>query len=153
MEEFTLQFLNLYGCQFVIRLSLAAEWIGVCNFSWLLYDIVSRLACKKVRRIQKTLDTIQSTENLNDPPLSPHEANRGPDFDTGLNTKKELNWFDYLKYCWSTIVTLGSVAIVIYGISIQAYVLPVPIAVAYIMVLVLLTNLYYLEGIYYNFKS
>jgi hypothetical protein len=78
--------------------------------------------------------------------MSPHTANRGENYDTGLGPKP-LNWFDYLKYIWSTVVTLGSVAIVIYGISIQAYVLPVPPAAAYVMALVLLTILYYLEGL------
>jgi hypothetical protein len=48
VEEFTLQFMNLYGCEFVIRLSLSAEWIGVCNFSWLLYGTASRFCCQKV---------------------------------------------------------------------------------------------------------
>jgi hypothetical protein len=33
VEEFTYQFLNLYDCEFVIRLSLFAEWIGICNVS------------------------------------------------------------------------------------------------------------------------
>jgi hypothetical protein len=45
VEEFTLQFLNLYGCEFIIRLSLFTEWMGICNFSWLLYGIVSRVIC------------------------------------------------------------------------------------------------------------
>lgn len=36
VEEFTIQFLNMYGCEFVVRLSLAAEYIGICHFSWLL---------------------------------------------------------------------------------------------------------------------
>ena len=37
VEEFTLQFLNLPGCEFVIYLCLGAEFIGVCSFSWLLF--------------------------------------------------------------------------------------------------------------------
>jgi len=45
VEEYTLQFLNLYGCEFVIRLSLATEWCGICNFSWLLYHMSSMLCC------------------------------------------------------------------------------------------------------------
>jgi hypothetical protein len=51
VEEFTVQFLNVYGCEFVIRLSLAAEWIGVCHFSWLLYYGAAALMCSKVRRV------------------------------------------------------------------------------------------------------
>jgi hypothetical protein len=42
VEEYTIQFLNLYGCEFVIQLSLWTEYIGVCNFSWLLYHLSSR---------------------------------------------------------------------------------------------------------------
>ncbi|KAJ1438290.1 silicon transporter-domain-containing protein [Ochromonadaceae sp. CCMP2298] len=148
VEEFTLQFMNIYGCEFVIRLSLFAEWIGICNFSWLLYGVVSRIACKKVRRIQKTLDAdnLRSTDDLNEP-TSPHTANRGPDFDTGLTRKEPLTLFDYAKYIWSTAVTLGSVVVVLYGISIEAYVLPIPAGAAYIVALILLTTLYYLEGL------
>ena len=52
VEEFTLQFLNFYGCEFVIRLSLGAEWIGICNFSWLLYGTASRVFCSSVIRAQ-----------------------------------------------------------------------------------------------------
>lgn len=133
---------------FVTLLSLFAEWIGICNFSWFLFGATSRLFYKKERRIQKGLDkdaSNKSTDNMVEP-VSPHTANRGPDFDTGLGPK-ELNWFDYLKYIWSTIVTLGSIVIVLYGISIQAYVLPIPPAGAYVLGLALLTMLYYLEGL------
>ena len=92
------------------------------------------------------MDSARSTDNVLEP-MSPHTANRGADYESGLEPKKELNWFDYLKYLWSTVVTLGSVIIVIYGISIQAYVLPVPPGVAYVMAIVLLITLYYLEGL------
>jgi hypothetical protein len=120
----------------------------VCNFSWLLYGTASRLFCRNVRRIQKQLDTAHTTDDLlPDEPMSPHTANRGPDFDTGLVAKQPLGWFDYLKYAWSTFFTLGSVVIVSYGISIQAYVLPVPPVVAYLMAISLLVLLYYLEGL------
>jgi len=147
VEEFTLQFLNIYGCEFVIRLSLFAEWIGICNFSWLLYGVVSRLFCGKVRRIQRDMDNNRSTENINAEPMSPHTANRGADFDTGLTSDEPLNWFDYLKYTWSTAATLGSLFIVAYGISIEAYILPIPMAGAYVLLLFLLVVLYYLEGL------
>jgi hypothetical protein len=146
IEEFTIQLLNFPGTEFVIRLSLFAEYIGICNFSWLLYGVVSRIFCSKIRRVQKEMDSARS-QDLEQEPMSPHAANRGPDFDTGLHSKQPLNWFDYLKYMWSTFVTLGSVLIVVYGISIQAYVLPVPPPVAAVMAIVLLVVLYYLEGL------
>jgi hypothetical protein len=63
VEEFTLQFLNLPGCEFVVRISLGAEYIGICNFSWLLYKIVSRIACVSVRKVQKELNRSQKTSD------------------------------------------------------------------------------------------
>ena len=56
VEEYTLQFLNLYGCEFVVRLALAAEWVGICHFSWLLFHTASRVACYSVRKAQRELD-------------------------------------------------------------------------------------------------
>lgn len=86
-EEYTIPFLNLYGCNFVIRLSLFAEYIGVCNFSWLLYFCVSRLVCRKVIHAQKTIDenTLTTSDGLriDDDPVSPTEKIRGPNFDLG----------------------------------------------------------------------
>jgi hypothetical protein len=43
VEEFTLPFLNLYGCHAVTRICFAAEWIGICHFSWLLFHSVSTI--------------------------------------------------------------------------------------------------------------
>ena len=43
VEQYTIAFLNLYGCEFIIRLSLFVEYIGVCNFSWLLYNLQAAL--------------------------------------------------------------------------------------------------------------
>jgi hypothetical protein len=43
VEEFTLPFLNLYGCYFVTQLSFAAEFVGICHFSWILFYSVSSL--------------------------------------------------------------------------------------------------------------
>ena len=43
VEEFTLPFLNLYGCNFVTRLAFAAEFIGICHFSWILFHTVSTI--------------------------------------------------------------------------------------------------------------
>lgn len=41
VEEFTLPFLNLYGCHIVTRICFAAEFIGICHFSWILFHTVS----------------------------------------------------------------------------------------------------------------
>jgi hypothetical protein len=55
VEEFTLQFMNLYGCNFVIRLSLAAEYIGICHFSWLLFHTASRIFCSDVKKAKRVM--------------------------------------------------------------------------------------------------
>lgn len=150
MEEFTLQFLNFIGCEFVIRLSMFAEFVGVCNFSWLLYDIVSHITCQKVKRAQQTMDTAddQHLTITVDTLASPTEKIRGKQHEDGGNPNLvHLSIFDYIKYTWSTCVTLGSMAIVLYGISKGAYVLPTPVVGAYIIAIVMMTILFYLEGL------
>jgi hypothetical protein len=126
VEEFTLQFLNLYGCEFVVRLSLAAEWIGVCNFSWLLFHISSRLACSHVRKAQKTLNS--TTQDLEEEmiPNSPTSLNREADFVSNFDIEEPYTIFDYFKYTWSTCATLGACFIVGAGIAQGYYVLPTP---------------------------
>lgn len=150
VEEFTLQFMNLYGCEFIIRLCLGAEFIGICNFSWLIYGITSSLLCSKVRRVRQRMESTASSSKTTSEltsPQSPTELNRGPDYESGLPTYDHLSLFDYIKYFWSTCVTLGSVAIIVYGISIKAYILPTPVPAAYILLILLLGLLFYLEGL------
>jgi hypothetical protein len=161
----------------IIRLSLFAEWIGVCNFSWLLYGIVSRIVCRKVRIAQKSLDStksnsssttdfvIDSSENgerdqnnklkrqnaiddNNGEVMSPTAKIRGTNYKSGIPKFMEhLGIFDIFKYLWSTGVTLGSLAVICYGISIGAYVLPTPIPAAYIIAGFTMCILFYLEGL------
>ena len=145
VEEFTLQFMNLYGCEFVIRLSLAAEWIGVCNFSWLLYGTAARAFCHKVIQAQRSMDSGKAA--LTADPMSPTERIRGKPHEESLVDWSSLTWFDYLKYVWSTLATLGSMLVIFYGISIEAYVLPAPMAGAYVIFLALIVILFYLEGL------
>ena len=165
VEEFTLQFLNMYGCEFVVRLSLGAEWLGICHFSWLLFHTVTRLACSSVRKAQREMNQQAPTMNSSDAimdgdaeanktpnpedagPMSPTALNRGPDFDTGLDDKIPLGPFDLLRYAWSTLATIGSLFIIFYGISIQAYVLPSPPGATYIIFFMFLCLLFYLEGL------
>jgi len=141
VEEFTVQFLNMHGCELVIRMALFAEYIGICHFSYLLYGTVRRLFCNKVR-LQEDLDS-----DMHDEPMSPHAVNRGESFDSNRSVGETVSWVDYFKYGWSTCATLGSVAVVVFGIMIKAYVLPVPVACAYILLFWLLLLLYYLEGL------
>lgn len=108
--------------------------------------------CAKVIRIQETLDNEAgggfSNEEMSLDPMTPTEKIRGPNFDTGLNnTKEELGPFDYFKYAWSTGASVGAMVIVCYGISIESYVFPVPAVAAYIIAIIMLTNLFYLEGL------
>lgn len=130
-----------------------AEWIGICNFSWLLFHIVARVACRSVRKAQAEMTSQRSTDAILDAdaeasdPTSPTAANRGPDFDNGLESEAPLNWFDVLKYAWSSVATIGSVFIIFYGIKIQAYVLPTPPGATYIIFILFLILLFYLEGL------
>jgi hypothetical protein len=141
VEEYTLPFLNLYGNEFVIRLSLFVEWLGVCHFSWLLYYISSTLFCRSRKAEANTTGQIEE-------PVSPHTANRGSDhvplsaFDNG-----KMTYADTLRFTWSTAVALFSACVILYGISIQAYVLPTPVGATYILFLASLTILFYLEGL------
>lgn len=144
VEEYTVQFLNLYGCEFCIRLSLAAEYIGICNFSWLLYHATSHIWCGDVRNVQKTMTS--SDNMLDDTPGSPTVLNRGVDFDNGVKNDP-LTLFDVLKYIWSSIATLGSVGIICYGMSIRAYEFPVNPAGAFAIAVINLALLFHLEGL------
>lgn len=166
VEEFTLQFMNLYGCEFCIRLALGAEFIGIPNFSWLLFHGAARLFCGKVREAKKLIRERKSTEALmqmiteeggaatpddgDNSEISkddPNSLDRGAHFETGLNKREPLNWFDYLKFIWSSAATLGSLGIILWGISAKAYVLPVDIPAAYIIAILMMINLFYLEGL------
>lgn len=156
VEEFTLQCLQFPGNYFVISVCLGAEWVGVCHFSWLLYASVARLACGKVRKAQKQIDRERGMElktstgddaQMLEDPSSPTERIRGADYDSGMKNNEESNWFDYPRYVWSTVATMFSIVVVIYGISIKAYVLPVPPVAAYLIAVCMLTVLFYLEGL------
>ena len=158
VEEFTLQFLNLIGCEFVIRLSLAAEWIGICNFSWFLYHASSFLCCRKVEIIENEIKSNKSWENIieNGPddaqrqqPMSPTEKNRGKDYKsvTAFDDVNPKTFFEFVKYLWSTFATLGSLFIIFYGISIGSYVLPTPVGATYVIFFLVLILLFYLEGL------
>lgn len=170
VEEFTLQFMNLYGCYFCMQLAFAAEWIGIPNFSWLLFHGSSRLFCKKVREAKKIIKERRSSEALmqleesakaaevskaksaeegvTDATLidDPENIDRGAHF-VAIVSKEPFNWVDYLRFTWSSFATLGSLAIILWGISKKAYVLPVEVPGAYIIAILMMINLFYLEGL------
>ena len=158
VEEFTLQFMNMYGCNFVVRLALGAEWVGICHFSWLLYHIAARVCCHSVRKAQReirrsSMQSNQSTDAILDAdaeapaPMSPTTLNRGPEFDTGLDDDIKTGWFDLIRYAWSSLATIGSLFIIFYGIKLQAYVLPSPPGGTYVIFIMFLILLFYLEGL------
>lgn len=131
-----------------------AEFIGICHFSWLLYHTVAFVTCRSVRAAQAEITAgerssgpMASVQDTDAGPTSPTELNRGPDFDNGMAAERPFNWFDLLRYTWSSVATLGSLFIIFYGISIQAYVLPSPPGGTYIIFFLFLTLLFYLEGL------
>lgn len=167
VEEFTLQFMNLYGCYFCMQLAFGAEFIGIPNFSWLLFHGSSRLFCGKVREAKKIIKERRSSEALiemeqsaklaevakakraEDGLSEPEEADnieRGAHF-VALQSKEPFGWADYLRFTWSTFATLGSLGIILWGISEKAYVLPVEVPGAYIIAILMMINLWYLEGL------
>jgi hypothetical protein len=131
---------------------IGAEFIGICHFSWLLYHTVAYLTCGSVRKAQAEIDSQKVIDRdeiiaADAAPMSPTELNRGTDFDNGMAPERPLNWFDLLRYTWSSVATLGSLFIIFYGISIEAYVLPSPSGGTYIIFFLFLTLLFYLEGL------
>jgi len=94
------QFLNLPGCEFVIRLSLATEYIGVCNTSWLLYHLGAYACCGNVIKAREEMKRISSAGvAASEEAMSPTTKARGENHDTGLpeHEPMALGWFDVLK--------------------------------------------------------
>ena len=52
-----------------------------------------------------------------------------------------------INYVWSTTALVGGLVVVGFGISKEAYILPVPISLAYVIFLVVLVLIFYLEGL------
>lgn len=161
VEEFTLPFVNMRGSPFCVYLALFMEYIGVCHFSWLLYETTSSLACYSLRKAAKEKE--KEAALFAKLPSSPSEAvisgegyelnktTDSPEEDLasfGLDPlKKKLNWFDLFKYCWSTFATGCSVFLVCYGISQGYATLPAPIGLVYFIFIAVLVLLFYLEGL------
>jgi len=152
VEQYPVQFMNLYGTQLVIQLSLFTENIGTCHWAWLLYHSVSGLVCRTVNKARdemKSSDAINVGVNDQDEVMSPTERIRGPDFDLGVEGgfSHAGAALEALKYLWSAFVTIGSIGIVFYGIGKKAYVLDVNPAGAFCVVFIDLAVLFYLEGL------
>lgn len=61
--------------------------------------------------------------------------------------EEELTAFDYARYIWSTVATLGSFVIVFTGIANELYVLPTPAGATFIIFFLALAYLFFLEGL------
>ena len=126
VEEFCLPFLNLPGCYSVTKLAFGAEFVGICHFSWLLFYSVNTCVFGKNKS--------SSNQDGNAAPtvasVSAQEVARFSEVqqqDELIETYL-LKAFTFVKYLWSTFVTLGSVIIIFYGISQHYSVLPTPVA-------------------------
>ena len=140
VEEFTVQFVNMPGNEAVIRLCLATEWCGVCHFSWLLFHISNKMMCEKVSRAKPQMDEELAADG--DGALLIERRRQEKEEEESSNAL-----FDAFRYLWSTGLSVFAVIVVIYGISQEVYLLHVPAGVAYIIAVVALTGLFYLEGL------
>lgn len=174
VEEFTLPFLNLYGCHLVTRICFAAEFIGICHFSWILFHTVSTILFGFIVETHATPSNQFAVIAADDKVVSAGgtgiemgESNltsknveavnavateRRAEFDeTSVTSTDAKGWkftpWDAFRYLWSSFVTLGSVLIVVVGIYHHYSVLPVPIPALYIIFICALTLLFYLEGL------
>ena len=101
--------------------------------------------CSRSTSSQVATHSAGTGDELIDGPQSPTERNRPPDYVHLTASDKPLGPLDYLRYFWSSCAILGSVFIICYGIVNHAYVLPVDIPGAFIIFLLVLTMLFYLE--------
>jgi hypothetical protein len=152
VEEFTIPFLNLYGCYMVTQLCFFAEWIGVCNFSWLLFNVSDYLFFGAEKEAHVTA-SLQQPGQSTVPHAHAQPAELSVDF---MKNEEEAlaeastcrtGCFDICKYIWSTAFTLFALVVVVYGISQHYSILPAPIPVLYILFFGMLTLLFYLEGL------
>jgi hypothetical protein len=146
VEQFTIPFINIYGCYAVTQLCFAAEFVGVCNFSWLLFHGVDSLFFGHKKAPPASSTSPQRLPPGEDPasPVVPYAEDEadGTEF-----ASIRMGWFDVLKHIWSTGVTVGALIIVGYGISQGYSVLEAPVPVLYIIFFSALTLLFYLEGL------
>jgi len=97
-----------------------------------------------------------ATMNVNDKPLAPDAipaTERRVEYDeisltpSAAAREQQLSLWDIVRYGWSTLVTLGSVLVVIVGIWHHYSVLPAPTAALYVVFVAMLILLFYLEGL------
>ena len=64
VEEFTMPFMDIYGTYTVTQMGFAAEYIGICHFSHLLYHIASHVFFADVIEARKVLPSYPHTRTL-----------------------------------------------------------------------------------------
>ena len=135
--------MNMYGCWTVMQLCIWAEYLGVCHFSWLLYNSCSSFFCRSVR--MKALETDFKSKNLNaGANLATSESNSAL---TEVELDKPMGLWDIFRYTWSTFVTFCAVFLILTGIGRGYAILPSSVGVCYIVLIIFLGLLFYLEGL------
>ncbi len=137
-EEFTMPFMNKWGCYSVTQLGLFAEYIGICHFSHLLYKGSSMFFCGSVIEAQKTIDSETN--------LVAHKSGNDTD-DSEEPSSPQLTAWDIFRYGWSTIVTVSALFVTLIGIGEGHYILPAPVPATYVIFIVTMILLFYLEGL------
>eukprot|EP00607_Mallomonas_marina_P010404 CAMPEP_0182422028 /NCGR_PEP_ID=MMETSP1167-20130531/7600_1 /TAXON_ID=2988 /ORGANISM="Mallomonas Sp, Strain CCMP3275" /LENGTH=326 /DNA_ID=CAMNT_0024599731 /DNA_START=563 /DNA_END=1543 /DNA_ORIENTATION=- len=132
VEQYTLPFMNLYGNVFVMDLCNTAEFLGVCHFSWLLYFTVSGVVCRSLRQQQLKGE---STEEI------------GIIVEEQVEKVEPYGAWDLFRFTWSTFATFSSVFLILLGISRGHAILPAPIGACYVVLIIFLGLLFYLEGL------
>jgi len=136
VEQYTLPFMNGLGCQFVMHLCIWAEFLGVCHYSWLLYHTVAGIVCRSIR--QKAIETGQSDT----------ATAEGVTLSDELAEKEELlGPWDLFRFSWSTFVSFCAVFFILTGIARGYAILPASIGVCYVVLILFLGLLFYLEGL------
>ncbi len=135
VEQYTLPVMNIYGCYCITKLCFFAEYIGICNFSWLLFHSADYLFFSKNILIRDNDEDISNVENTNSIEQTPSTNNL------------RMEYFDIIKHIWSTTVTLLAICIVGYGVSKQYSVLGLPAPVLFIVLIAALVLLFFLEGL------
>jgi CBS domain containing-hemolysin-like protein len=142
-------FCNLPGAIWVFRMTLLFEALGVGHFSWLLSASVWRLCrlvgAKENRR--QCLASEMQKENASASTISCEEQVELQQDKAGKLVEALRMVADVIRYIGSTVLTLGGVAFICYGIAVgKAQMTPNPVAPFIIFPLSIMLNAY-CEGI------
>ena len=165
-EEYTIQFINFPGCYFVLKLALAIESLGITHFSWLLFRLshsntfnIFHLGSAISRRCNRY-------QTISSPALLPHSlATDNPqctDAETVADEAEfiireddipalwpisKLPLIEWIKYIASCALIFSCIAVVFAGIALHYSLLEVNPYFLYLLLVVCLVTLFYLEGL------